>query len=81
MATALELLRQSFTYVVIDTPPILSSTDALLVAARCDGVILVVRRGRTPGKALREAAGRFHQVGARLLGVVLNDLGPRRAGR
>jgi capsular exopolysaccharide synthesis family protein len=81
MATALELVRQSFTYVVIDTPPILSSTDALLVAAHCDGVILVVEGGRTPRQALREAAGRFNQVGARLLGVVLHDLGPRRAAR
>ncbi|MHB8512021.1 MAG: tyrosine-protein kinase domain-containing protein [Actinomycetota bacterium] len=60
--------------VVLDSPPILPVTDAAALAPRCDGVILVVRAGRTHLERAREALAQFERVGVRVLGIVLNGV-------
>lgn len=72
MAQALKLLRGSFTYIVIDSPPTLELSDSRVLARSVDGVILVTRAGKTPRNAVRKAAGDLLVVGGRILGVVLN---------
>ncbi len=80
MAKGLELLREYFQYIVIDTPPGLELSDALILSARgVDGVLLVARGGRTPLPALRKTGENLHRVGARILGVLLNDVDMRLA--
>ncbi len=75
MGKGLELLREYFKYIVIDTSPALGLSDALILAARgVDGVILVARGGKTPHPALRKAGEHLSRVGARILGVLLNDV-------
>lgn len=74
MATALALLREYFTYVVIDSPPAVELTDPLMLAPRVDGVLLVARSRRSPRQATRRAAENLRKVGGKLLGVVINDL-------
>ncbi len=74
MLTGLQLVREYFTYVVLDTPPCLEISDALLLSPRVDGVILVVRGGKTPRKAVRRAAEAFNRIGASLLGVLVNEV-------
>lgn len=65
-------LRQSFKFVVIDSPPVLAATDAVIVSALTDGVLLVVRSGDTPKEAFTRMRDLLVGVKCRLLGVVLN---------
>jgi receptor protein-tyrosine kinase len=72
MQRLIESLREAADYVIFDTPPILAVTDAIVLAARTDGTILVTEAGGTRTEALREAARSLKQANARVLGVVLN---------
>jgi succinoglycan biosynthesis transport protein ExoP len=64
--------RTEFDYVVIDTPPALAVTDAVVLSAAVDAVILVARANSTPRSALRRARELFAMVNAPVLGIVLN---------
>jgi succinoglycan biosynthesis transport protein ExoP len=74
MFTGMLLMREYFTYVVIDSPPILELSDALVASPHADGVILVTRGGKTPRKMVQRAADSLRQVGAKLFGVLVNDV-------
>jgi Mrp family chromosome partitioning ATPase len=76
---AIEALRQSYDYVVIDGPAVLGTGDATVVESAADGVVLVARSGRTPAGSLRRAAVELGD--RRILGVVLNDVPPNRKPR
>ena len=65
-------MREYFTYVVIDSPPALEISDAMILSPAVDGVILVARAGKTPRKAVGRAAAQIMAVGGTLLGVLLN---------
>lgn len=67
-------LRSAFDFVIWDTPPVNAVTDATLLAAAADGVVLVVEQGRTTVPALGRAKAILDRVGARLLGGVLNKV-------
>src|ERR1700723_1799582 len=71
--------RDSYDHVIIDTPPCLSVTDAVLLSPEADRVILVARSGQTTKAGLRRACDVLQQVNARVMGVVLNALN-RRSG-
>src|ERR1700730_5967981 len=66
--------RDEFDHVIIDTPPCLSVTDAVLLSPEADRVILVARSGKTTKAALRRACDLLLQVNARIMGIVLNAL-------
>jgi protein-tyrosine kinase len=66
-----------FDLVVYDTPPVLSTSDAVNVAAVCDGVVLVVQYGSIPPSVLRRAVQQVTQVNGRILGVLLNRVNLR----
>ena len=74
MFTGMLLMREYFTYVVIDSPPVLELSDALSASPHADGVILVTRGGKTPRKTVQRAADSLIQVGAKLFGVLVNDV-------
>ncbi len=74
MATGLELMRDYFTYIVLDSPPVLELSDTLIISALVEGSILVARAGKTPRKAVARAAGQLLGIGSTLLGVVVNDV-------
>ena len=59
---------------IIDTPPVLPVTDAVVLAREADAVVLVVRGHGTPSGLVREARDRLVMTGAPLLGVVVNDV-------
>lgn len=67
-----ELLEQGFDHVLFDSPPVLSVSDPVIVAADADASILVVRAGSTPRQSIRAAVDRLAQSGRGPLGVVLN---------
>ena len=65
-------LREQYDHIVIDTPPSLSVTDAVVLSPRADAVILVIRSGQTSKQALRRSRDLLLQVNAKLVGVLLN---------
>jgi capsular exopolysaccharide synthesis family protein len=65
--------REHYDLVIFDTSPVLLTADAPAVAALADGVLLVVRAGRTPRAAVRQTQQQLEVVGAEVLGFVLND--------
>ena len=66
--------KQQFGYVLVDTPPLGRVSDALNIARRCDGSILVIRSGETPRKVVRHSVQRLSRADSLLLGVVLNRM-------
>jgi capsular exopolysaccharide synthesis family protein len=65
-------LRQRYKFVVIDSPPIMAATDAVILSVLADGVLLVVRSGQTPKEAFTRTCDLLSSVKSRVLGVVLN---------
>lgn len=78
MEDLLQRLRREADVVLIDTPPSLVVADANVLAARTDGVLLVVNADRTRRVAVQQATEGLRQVGASLLGGVLNMVDIRR---
>lgn len=73
-------LDQRFDLVVIDSPPSVILSDARLLSRFVDGVIVLVKQQTTSRKLAREAVRGLQQVGARVLGVVLNEVDFRKGG-
>ena len=65
-------LRDKYDHIVIDTPPTLSVTDAVVLSPRVDAIVLVIRSGQTTKQALRRSRDILMQVNARVTGVLLN---------
>jgi len=80
MATVIKMLVQEGKMVVIDTPPVLPVADAVILATRVDGVLLVLQPGQTTLQATRQAVANFRQVNARIIGVVLNNIDLKASG-
>jgi polysaccharide biosynthesis transport protein len=74
MQQVLSTLRDSFDYIVIDSPPIIPFSDARSLALQADGVILVSRYGSTTRRTITRGAEILNEMQAPLLGVVLNDM-------
>jgi capsular exopolysaccharide synthesis family protein len=72
MKEILSRLCEEFDHIVIDTPPTLSVTDAVILSTSADSVVLVIRSGQTTKQALRRACGLLMRVNARISGVLLN---------
>lgn len=78
MQALLEHLEGEYDAVIFDAPPLNVVTDAAIIGARTDGVILVVRAGVTDRAAVRYSFDQLKAVHARVLGCVLNDVNSRR---
>lgn len=72
LSEAIAELRTKFKFIVIDSPPIMAATDAVILSVQADGVLLVVRSGETPKEAFTRTRDLLLSVKCRLLGVVLN---------
>lgn len=64
--------RQEYDHIILDSPPVLSVTDAVLLAVQADSVTLVVRSGQTTMGAVRNASDLLMHMKAPLRGIVLN---------
>ena len=71
-ADAITELRTKYKFIVIDSPPVMAATDAVIVSVQTDGVLLVVRSGATPKEAFTRTRDLLNSVKCRILGVVLN---------
>jgi len=74
MLKLLATLTPQFTHVVIDSPPVAAFTDGVLIAAMVDGVLLVVHSGKSSRKVVARGRKLLQDVGARIIGVVLNKV-------
>jgi len=72
LADAIQELRSKHKFIVIDSPPIMAATDAVILSVLADGVLLVVRSGETPKEAFSRTRDLLASVKCRMLGVVLN---------
>jgi capsular exopolysaccharide synthesis family protein len=72
LAEAIAILRSRYKFIVIDSPPIMAATDAVILSVLADGVLLVVRSGETPKEAFTRTHDLLASVKCRMLGVVLN---------
>jgi capsular exopolysaccharide synthesis family protein len=73
-------LRDHFDLVLIDSPPVLPVTDAAILAQHADATLMLAAAGRTRGADLHRAVEKLDQVGAMILGIVLNQV-TRQTGR
>lgn len=77
------LVREAMTeyqFVLVDAPPLLSVADGRILSTMVEGAILVVKGGFTPRELVQRAQSYVRDVGAHLIGVILNDIDLRRDG-
>ena len=67
-------LRQDFDIVLVDSPPLLPVTDAVILARGADATLLIIAAGETKRSQVEQAAEMLAQVDARRVGVVLNEV-------
>jgi capsular exopolysaccharide synthesis family protein len=78
-ADLLEILSDRYDHILLDSPPIVPVTDSRILAASCGATLLALRAEKTTRKTATHAKDVLRAVGARILGVVVNDV-PRRRG-
>lgn len=74
MFRILEVVKKSFTYIIIDSPPVISYTDSVLISTLVDGVLLVVEGGKSSPEIILHSRKELLDAGAPILGVVLNNV-------
>jgi len=72
LADAIAELRTKYKFIVIDSPPVMAATDAVILSVLADGVLLVVRSGETAKEAFTRTRDLLNSVKSHILGVVLN---------
>lgn len=78
MNELIEDVRERYDIVLFDSAPILGMTDTAVLASEADGVVMVIKAGQAPRKALQMAMAQLGKVGAHILGTILNDVDVRR---
>jgi capsular exopolysaccharide synthesis family protein len=73
MRDVLEMLRSQFDMIIIDSPPVLAATDAVLLSTQADATILVASAGTTKEGDLDHSLKRLDDVGAHVIGILLNQ--------
>lgn len=80
MRSLVQLLKEHFDHVLIDSPPLTNVADSLVLSTLVDGVIVVVQSGVSKRRAVQRIRRELMQVGAKVFGVVLNKVDHHRNG-
>lgn len=80
MSQLLSYLKETYDYIIIDTPPVLSVTDPQLLALKADGTLLVVRTEKTKQKIALNAFKELEKLNVNVIGSILNDCGQKMGG-
>jgi Mrp family chromosome partitioning ATPase len=80
MAFLVDHLKTRFDFIIVDTPPVMLATDALLIAPRTDGAVVVVKAGNTDRKILQDVIEQFNTVNQPVIGMVLNQVDMKKEG-
>jgi len=73
MGAVIERLLDEADIILLDAPPIMAATDAIVLGTRVDGVLLVVSAGETKREQAQQAIERLRKVNANIVGTVLNN--------
>jgi capsular exopolysaccharide synthesis family protein len=74
MLKLMAAVTAEFTHIIVDSPPVAAFTDGVLIASMVEGVLLVVHCGKSSRKVVGRARKLLRDVGARMIGVVLNKV-------
>jgi len=80
MRNLLSLLATRYDHILIDSPPLINVTDPVILSSLVDGVIMVVHGGKSPRTIVQRARQELLGVGAKIFGVVLNNVDMSREG-
>jgi len=80
MKDMLRDLAARYDHILIDSPPLINVTDPVILSTMVDGVILVVHGGKSTRDVVRRARQELSTVGAKIFGVVLNNVDLRKDG-
>lgn len=80
MKNLLQMLAGRYDHILIDSPPLIHVTDPVILSSLVDGVILVVHGGKSSRAVAQRARQELVSVGAKIFGVVLNNVDLRREG-
>jgi capsular exopolysaccharide synthesis family protein len=67
-------IRFYFDTIIIDTPPVIPVTDSLILSAETEGVLFVIRAGKTPREVVKRACTMVQDAGVKIVGCVVNDV-------
>jgi capsular exopolysaccharide synthesis family protein len=81
LSRALLVLKNNYDRIIIDTPPVLPVSDALMLSKQADAVIVVAKSDATSARQINQALHLLARVGSRVIGVVVNQLDVRKAGK
>ena len=71
-ADAINVLKDTFDYVIIDAPPITSTTDPAVIASVCDGSVMVIAAKKISARIIKDGIDQLERTGKPLLGAILN---------
>ena len=80
MSFLIAQLKEKFDRLIIDTPPILPASDALVLIPRTDGVVLVVKAGLMNRELVKNTVNQLRLAKANLLGIILNRVDLKNEG-
>lgn len=80
MKEMLSVLSQLYDHIIVDSPPLINVTDPVILSTMVDGTILVVQASRSTRDMLRRSRQELSGVGAKIFGVVLNNVDIKRDG-
>jgi len=75
-----EYLKNRFDFIIMDTPPVMPVTDALIMAPRTDGTLFVIQSGNTDRKIVQEIMAQYKKANQPILGAVLNRVDMKKEG-
>ncbi len=74
MANLISLLKTKYDYIIFDTPPIIPVTDAGVIGAQTDGVIMVIMAGKTQKGVVKHSENLLKQSHSKILGYILTNI-------
>ncbi len=74
MEKLLKALKESFDYIILDTPPVQAVTDSQILSTKADGTILVVKAEKTKKESVVNAINLLKKVNSNIIGTVLNEI-------
>ena len=77
----LKMLKNTYDYIIIDSPPMGGLIDGAIIASHCDGAILVIESGSISYRLLQKVKTQLQRSNCRILGAVLNKMDIRKHGK
>ena len=75
------MLRASYDYIIIDTPPMAEIIDGAIIAKHCDGAVMVIESGAISYHLEQKVKKQLETAGCRVLGAVLNKVDKEKFGK